>query len=386
MSYTQADLRDRINAGIQGKIDMLVSPTNTMNEAVREVKTELRIRSGRRKTSLVPNLIRNFYEYQCPTDLESQGIIDIPAQAKRADGEFNLVPSEQFRRSPSLGDIAIDDYNGIRVLLINSKTDESSNDFVSMEQVDLGPASWILFGDAENVAANTDDYVRGNGSIEYDISSAGGTTAGIQIDGINTADLTDFINHPASAFIQARLTSATDVTNIKLRLGQSSSAYYEYTVTARNDGTAFSTGWNELRFDLATPSATVGSPTTTGIDYVVAYMTKATTKISEAGYMFNGLIIKKGKYHDVKYYSKYGWKTSAGVYIENSTDVTDILLADTDEFDLFVKKGRALAAEEVELNQSQTDDRVRAYEKARAQYMLRNPSEDKVNISSYHSY
>lgn len=385
MFYTQADFQDRINSKIQGKIDMLVSPQNTMNEAVREVKNEIKLRSARRKTSLVPNLIQDFYEYTCPTDLDGYSIIDIPAQAKRSDGEFTFVPSEQFRRSPRVGDISVDDFNGVRVLLIDSKVEDFSNDFTSLESVSQGSASWAAFGDAENIAANSDDYVRGNASISYDIDASGGTTAGIDIDGISAQDLSDFIGHPASVFVQARLTSATNVTNFKLRLGQSSSAYYEFTVTTRNDGTSFDEGWNELRFDLSS-STTVGSPTTTNIDYVALYMTKDVAKVSEDGYMFNGITARKGKYHDVKYYSKYGWQSSAGAYKENSTDVTDVLVADTDEFDLFVKKGRVIAADEVELNENQIRRLEKEYEAAKQNYMLKNTSEEKAVISSYHTY
>lgn len=385
MIYTQSDLRGRINAKIQGKIDMLVSPQDTMNEAVREVLSEIRLRSTRRKASLTPNLFSQQYEYACPSDLMGPAIIDVPAQAKRADGEFTLVPSEQFRRYPQVGDIAIEDFNGTRLLLINSAVEDDTTEITTTEVVDTGPADWTALGDATNVAADTDDYVTGNGSIEFDIGSGATTTAGISLTGMDSVDLDDYIGHAASIFTHARITSTTNLTNFKLRLGQDASNYYEYTATARNDGTAFATGWNLLRFDLTSVSTT-GSPTSTGIDYATLYMTKTAAKINEAGYMFNGLFAKKGKYHDVMYYSKYGWQSSAGTYKENSTDASDLLNADTDEFDLFVKKGRVIAGVEVDLPENQIERLKKEYEDARANYQMKNPSEDKINVSTYHYY
>lgn len=385
MIYTQSDLRGRINAGIQGKIDMLVSPQDTMNETVREVLSEVSLRSTRRRASLTPNLFSHEYEYSCPTDLMSHKIIDIPAQAKRADGEFTFVPSEQFRRSPRIGDISIDDFNGTRVLLINSATPDDSTQIVSLEAVDTGPADWTALGDATNVEANSDDFVSGNASIEYDIGSGATTTAGLYVDGATAVDLSEYISHSASVFVYARITSTTNITNFKLRLGQSASAYNEFTVTTANDGTAFANGWNLLRFDLTSPSAT-GSPNTTSIDYVALYMTKTAGKINEAGYMFNGLVAKKGKYAYIKYYSKYGWQTTGGTYIENSTDASDLLNADTDEFDLFVKKGRVIAANETDLQEGQIERLKKDYTLAVKAYEMNAPAEDKAMVSTYYDY
>jgi len=390
--YDRATFRDRVNAGIQGKKGLLIDMDELLNEAVREVKTEVRIRSAKRRNSLVPNLYRDEFQYTCPSDLEGLDIIDIPQQAVREDGEFNLVPTEQFMRNKKFGDIAIDDFNGIRVLLINSRVVDSQVVVDPLSQLAVVGGTWATFGDGTALAANSDDYVRGNASLEFDINAAAGTMAGIQVTKTIGEDLSAFIAHSAAIFVNARITSATGITNYKLRLGTSVGAYYEYTVTLRSDGTAFAAGWNTLRFDLTTPSSTVGSPDATNVKYIVLYMTKSTGKVSEAGYMFNWLVAKKGKYADVSYYSKYGWYTAAGAFIENSTADTDLLVADTDEFDLFVKKARVLGAYEADIpiavsrSGAIVDPRVGAYDRALAQYKLRNPDESKLVISSYYDY
>lgn len=381
--YTQSDLQSATSRGIQGKIDMLSDPEETMNEAVREVLNEVRIRSTRRKQPLVPNMMNGVFEYAVVTDLHSDDIIDIPAEAKRADGEFTLVPSEQFARAPRAGNIAINDYNGIRSLMVVSRTEDSSEEIDPLSIADS--TDWKAFGTATNVTDTTDDSVKGNTSIEYDLGTSSGTTAGIYKDNIDSMDLTDFISHPANVFTYARVTSATNLTNFKLRIGSSSSAYYEFTVTTRSDGSAITSGWNPLRFDLSSPTTT-GSPDITDLTYVALFMTKTTGKISENGYMFNFLEVRKGKYANILYYSKYGWQTSAGAYIENSTDASDILVADTDEFDIFVKKARCIAADECDLPEGQIQRLNKKYYDALTNYLLKNPSEDKTVISSYYSY
>jgi hypothetical protein len=385
MIYTQSDLRGRINAKIQGKIDMLVSDQDTMNEAVREVLTEVRLHSTRRKASLTPNLFSQQYEYACPSDLMGPAIIDVPAQAKRADGEFTLVPSEQFRRYPQVGDIAIEDFNGTRLLLINSAVEDATMRIVSTDSLTVGSGTWSAIGDATNIEVEYDDYVVGDGSISFDINGNGGASAGIDINGLDSIDLSDYIGHAASVFVHVRITDTTGVQFYQLRLGQNNSTYYYYQVSAQNDGTAFRNGWNLLRFDLVNQSVS-GSPDATAVDYAAVYMLKDNSKANEVGYLVNDIVAKKGKYHSVMYYSKYGWQSSTGTYKENSTDASDLLNADTDEFDLVVKKGRVIAGVEVDLPENQVERLKKEYEDARQNYQMKNPSEDKMNVSTYHYY
>ncbi len=379
--YTQSDFKSRINAGIQGKVDMLISPQDLMNEAVRTVKNEIKIRSHKRRSELVPNLFSDFYEYTCPSDLEGLSIIDIPAQATREDGEFNLVPPEQFRRDRKKGDISIDDYNGSRILLIDSSVIDWTSKFISTTSID----DWTAFGDAENLELNTYDYINPQSSVEFDISSAGGTTAGVYADNFGTVDLSEYITSDGSVFVNVRLASATNVTNFKLRLGTSSGAYYEFTTATQNDGTTFQNGWNTLRFTMLSPTTT-GSPDSSDIQYVAIYMTKAAGKVSEQGYLINGMTAKRGKHHNIHYYTKYGWKDSTGAYKQNSTAATDYLLADEDEYDIFVAKARMLAALELdfqEVNIARLDKQYRDYVE---RYKILNPSEEKTIISSYYRY
>lgn len=392
MAYTQADLQSSINRGIQGKSGLLIDIQDTMNEVVRELKTEVRLRSSKRSAALIPNLLSGIGQYFCPADLEGRGIVDVPSQAKRYDGEFNLVPYEQFSRAAKRGDIAIHDADRIRSLWIRSVTPDESVTIDPLSSLSPGTGTWATFGDAINLAANSDDYVKGSASLEFDINGSAGTMAGIVLAAGATEDLSGYIGHSAIFPVNARVTSPTGITNYKLRLGTNSSNYFEFTVTTRLDGTAFLAGWNPLGFS-GTSYTTTGTPDATDVTYRVLFMTKSTSKINEAGYMFNYLQARKGKYANVDYYSTYGWLDSVtGAYKANSISPLDILIADEDEFDLFVKKGRVLANAEADIpvGISRTGKIINPlndrYESAKANYQQLNPDDTKLTITSYHDY
>lgn len=396
--YTRSDLKSRMNAGIHGKQGMLIDANDTVDEAVREcfnsgflnpkgMLTPLDFRSARRRTTLSPNLYNGIFDYVCPSDLNAQKIIDVPAQAKRQDGEFFLVPTIEFEMKKEKGMIALKDYNATRVLQISSNVDDNeliASELDSLTSGSSNGSSWALFGDGTNLAADIDDFIKGNGSIKWDISSAGGTTAGIQHSSINALDITDYFGGTSSFFVWAKINSITNLTNYKLRFGTDSSNYYEKTVTAQADGTAFVSGWNLLKFDVSSLSTT-GTPTKTNTKYFVIYMTKTAGKVSETDYKFDWLVLKRGVIHNVEYYSKFGWQSSAGAYKENSTDDSDFLVADADEYQIVIQKSIEKASAEVREYEISREAERKFKEQAWA-YVLRNPSEAKIMTSLYHSY
>lgn len=391
--YTRTQLKASINRFIQNKQGLLIDFGETCNTAVREVLSDIDMRSLRRKSSLTPNLFNGEYDYACPSDLKAYSIIDIPQQAKRDDGEFNLIPSREFAINKRSGDIAIDDYNGVRILKINSKVADKTVVASELDSIYSGGGTWTVKGDATTLVADSDDYVKGNGSLKFSISSAGGTTAGIQNISLNTIDLTNYVGGNGALFVWVKINSITGLTNYVLEIGTNTSNYYKKTVTTQNDGTAFVNGWNLLRFDLTSLAGSgSGTPTDTTINYISIYMTKLGSKISESDYKFDYIVLKSGKNADVKYYSKYGWQTAAGAYIENSTLDTDVLVCDTDEFELFVKKGVYIAGQEIDLTAGgrnpliKLDDLNKQYLLAIKQYQMKNPSECSIMTSEYYKY
>lgn len=380
--YTRSQLLLDINAEIRGKIGMISSQQDFINRVVREVNNDIAIRSTKRKQTLTPDLVQGIFQYACPTDLNDARIIDIPAQAKRYDGTFGLVPIVQFRVNPKLGDIAFDDYNGVRLLMINSAVTNESVTPSTLETTTSGGGTWTAVGDATNVRNDGDDFIKGNGSVAFDIGSGATTTAGLQNTALNQFDITDFLGGHSSVFVWVRISSITNLTNFVLRIGSSSGNYYTKTVTTANDGGAFQVGWNLLRFPLVSLTE-VGSVTDTAINFAYLVMTKTSAKINETEYKFNWMTIIKGFIHDVQYYSKYGWQSAAGTYLENSTNSLDLLVADTSEYDLFVKYGASRGHRLTNGNINDIQDADNQYKEAVIIYGNKNVDESAIMISTY---
>lgn len=383
--YDFAQLKARINAGIKGKIGILVDSRATINEVAREVLSDFDLRSTRRSTPLTPNLFDWIFEYFCPTDLKDYKIISVDPQTDRKRKFLTLVPTEQFHRRQDIDTVAVSDEDFVRKLLIAKRilTDKRIT-LSTLDSLTAGGGTWVAFGGATNLRADTDNFVRGNGSLRWDISADVDTTAGVQNTGLNLTDITEYLGGNGALFVWVYINSVANLTNFIFRLGSSSGNYLTKTITTQNDGTAFRAGWNLLRFDL-TNLTTVGSPVVTAINFAAIFMTKDVAKVSETDYRFDDLILRKGENQNVRYYSKYPWQSISGAYKENSTVDSDLLNCDTTEFELFVSKGIRLAGYEADEYDS-ADRHEKKYDAALQKYKLANPSEALNMIVDYQDF
>ncbi len=384
-TFTRANLKSRINAGIKGKIGMLLSEDDLVNDVVREVISDVRLRSQKRKSRMAPNLFSTIYEYGAPVDLDDQSIVDIaPQVGRRVWSDWRLTTPEEFDRRKSVEDriVAVNDHDNIKKILIGKVIDDDSLSISTLDTVTSGGGTWVVTGGATNLVANSDDYVKGSASLMYDISASAVTTAGIKNTGLNTFDFTDYKNN--SVFHWQYIQSTTGLTSYTMNIGSSTSNYYSKTVTTNNEGTAFVTGWNLLRFDF-TAATTTGTPLLTAFNYVEIYMNKLTTKVSETGYRADNVEAKKGQIYDLYYYSEYGWETSSGTWIVNSTDDSDILHADPSEFNMFIQKGVELAG--IECEEDKASERAAAkYEIMKNNYGMQNPDESLILQTTYYDF
>jgi len=337
-----------VNGKIKGKIGVLVNPRSTLNQAAREVFSQIDLSTSIRRTPLTPNLFQKQYEYAAPTDLKGFSLINIQPQTGRSQKEYSLCGADDFyvRRDPNT--VAVDNHDAIKKLLINS--DQPSNLTVTVSTLDsttAGGGTWTGVGDGTNLRADSDNYVNENGSLRWDIGPGGTTTAGIQNSTLNVFDATNFFGGNGSLFVWHWITSITNITNYILNIGSSASNYYAKTITTQNNGTAFVNGWNLLRFDL-TSLTTAGTPVLASFNFISLYMTKTTGKINETDYRFDSIILRKGEPNNLTYYSKYPWQDISGVYKENSTADSDLLNCDMDEYNLVLLKATEYAGEETD--------------------------------------
>jgi hypothetical protein len=375
--YTRAQLKTRINAGIKGKIGVLVNPNDTCNDVVRAVINEIALRTQKRKAVLAPNLFTDVYQYGAPVDLNNQAIIDLSPQVNRAQfTDWRLTTPEEFDRRKRVEDrlIAVLENDEITKLLVSKRVDDKTLVIDPLNTIlTSGGGSWITTGDATNLVSDSDNYIYGGSSLKYDLNS-GGVTAGLKNTTLNIFDFTYYLSN--SIFHWEYIQDPSGITNFTLRVGNDTSNYYQVVVTSTNEGAAFYQGWNLLRFDFGTATK-VGSPVLTTFKYAEFFMTKTVGKASGLGYRANYLAGKRGSIYNLFYYSGYGWQDVNGNWKENSTDDGDFLNCDASEFNLFVCKGVEFAGPECE-EMDNADIYGKRYVSLSDSYALQNPNESLI--------
>lgn len=340
--YQYSDLFASINGRIHGKMGLVTNPRSVINDAVNEA-SGLYLRSAKNKAILAPNLFNDIYQYAAPSDIDGGKLIGIQPQSmnRSRSNIWELVSEEEFdiRKQSSDNLVAFSDHTFVRGLLISMQNDNLNELSIATIQGLTGDSSsngsWVAFGNADTLATDSYNFIKGNGSLSFNLTT-GGTTSGIALTTVNTFDLTQY-KSAASVFSWVYMTTASNITNVKLRVGNSSSVYYEMTATTPNDGTVFVNGWNLVRFDFNTKTTT-GVPTDTTCNYVALYLTKASGTV-DTGYRFNWLNAKQGNISNLIYYSTNPWESNTGTFKKSSTVDSDYICCDQDEYNLMVEKG-----------------------------------------------
>ena len=397
-NFAQSELNTETTAIVSGSFTAANFLT-IANRAVRDVLSDIDLRSSIRATALSPNLFDEIYEYTCPSTIKGNKIIDIKPQINRGRYDrWTLVTAEEFDRKKK--DLRMDKYGDpiemsgtqwlgdnlvafsrddlVNKLLISRPIDDEETGISTLDAV----GDWTGVGDGSNLTKDSDHYVKGSSCINWDIDATGGTTAGIVNSSLDTFDVSDYKTN-GSVFAWAYISSITNLTNFIIKIGSSSSAYYSITVTTNNEGVAFYAGWNLLRFDFADKSTT-GTPDDDGCDYCALYMTKATAKISETDYRFDNIVMKLGDHYNVIHYSRFFWQSSTGTYLEDATAVTDLLNCETDEYGLIISK----TAERMERhlkNHTEANIHLQDYERSKAKYIFDNPSQAMLLEQEYYT-
>ena len=347
-TYTNQNLRDLLNGRIKGKRVKLVDVDNVLNSAVRIVKNDVDLRGAIRRSTLAPNLFDDIYSYTLPTDVDK--FIDIIPQVKaERKPEWDFVTEEYFERNKEVREnlVAIGHDDQDRNLLLSRVVKDSRVTLGQLESPTGDGDTWAGFGTTNDsdIKADEDDFVSGNGAVRFqdDTADLAGTTVGIQNKGLDAVDLSKYLAR-GSVFVRGRLTTGdTNILQLNVRLGSDTSNYYTISDSTTNENVPFKTGWNLVRLDLSGKTATA-SPVDTAIDYAAIYWTKtAGQHINDTDYGFDLIVVAKGQIHDLLYYSRYLWQTSAGAYQENTSATTDRLNVFEDELELVLTKAAELA-------------------------------------------
>ncbi len=383
-SYSYSELLNEVvDSARRANITNVITARNPINRGVRRVVREVDLRSLKRKSVLGTNLFDDIYIYPSPSDLKGNAIIDIIPQINRGTNfKVRLVTQHDFdiEKTTRNNIIAVATDELVKTVLYSGDVDDTKLVVSTLDATDAGGGTWSAYNDAANLAADVDNKVKGAGSLKFDLTGEA-TTAGIVNTTLTQIDISDFTNNGV-AYVWVYINSTTNLTNFILEIGNDlTTNYYQMTETDRFDGTAFVNGWNLLKFNFsgATENGTV---TDTEIDAVRLYMTKTSGK-SDDGYRFDHLELHKGEIHDILYYSRYGWQNSSGTFLEDSTADTDLVNAETDEFDGFVFAAKMELFRELRRFDLVNDAKLEYLEWKR-DYVFRNPSERLEIARSYY--
>lgn len=402
-TYTYTLLSRIFTTKIHGRT---LAPTDTniqrdlINSAVRIVQNDLDLRGSIRESVLTPNLMDNQFDYQLPNDVKADKIIDLRPQVTDSRGEFetyDILPPSEFdrRKKVEKGIAAILNDDLTRILRVSADIDDITLQVSTLDDTAAGGGRWRSFDtDAVNdsdIKADADDYIEGNGSLRFqtDTTDSTDTAVGIQNDSLDDFDISSYLAR-GQAFVDAKLTVAdTGIHQITVRFGSDSSNYYQVNDSNQNDCSAFQTGWNKIRWDFSNKT-TVGTPTDTAIDYVALFWSRDTTTVAllhlnDTDWGFDNLILKRGKYYLLSYYSRFLWQDTAFAVFENSTNDSHALLLQNDEVELVMAKAAELASQYARDYEDVTYFRDE-YKKIKEMYVLNNPSQASVLTTSRHYF
>lgn len=380
-TYLYTDLSTAVNEGISGKKSNLINERALYNRGIREVNSLIDVRTQKRKVQISPGIYTKVYSYAAPSDIKDTAVVDIQKQTNRKE-EFFLTTPEEFDRTKTFrtGLIAFDDHDFIKLLNLSTElntTEVAINEFDSL----TANGTFVASGDASAMSIDAVNFINGNASLQFS-SASSVNPAVITNSNMAAIDLTKFNSH--ELFLWVYIPSTTGLTNFILNWGSDASNYWTQTVTTTHEGLAFQIGWNLLRFNW--PATSTGSPVITAVNYFQVTITKTGSMAAQTQWRLDFLVARYGEIHSIIYYSKYGWQNNTYSYIENSTADTDYLVADTDEFDLYVGYCTFLASKAVRMDANDRKSISDAWDKIQARYVQRFPSDRKLYQDTYYEF
>lgn len=294
-----------------------------------------------RTTPLARVIHDDLNNYPLPSDYKK--LIDLyPQDNRQSSDRANREYPENF----SVGllgknkKITIEGSEGSKFLRVNWKS-ESPVTFHAMNSLTTG-GTITAVGSATGLKLQELYKLSGSGSIEFDLVAS---DDGIQSVNTTALDLEDW-DELADIIFPVYIGDTTNLTSITFIFGNDLTANYWTCVaqTTQADGTAFQNGWNWIRcpWSSATETGTVDPATIDAWKITV----QSTGAISNA--RVDNIIFSLGRVFDIKYYSKYLFKNSAGTYLRIPTSDEDTLIGDGDLNNIFLYELLKITAHQIE--------------------------------------
>jgi len=324
------DFKVRLESKVHGSYESIQDVDGLISEAARNVLLMIDPVTTKRVAQIENAIYDQVYSYALPADLKGDKILDIRPQANRKVSDVvNATYQKEFDVWKDSDTMAVEMNSGVKTLRLNKPLTEGLliNDASTLTE----NGTWTAGGNATDLTVDTLNKVSGAASLKFDVS-AGGTIATLENSTMSVVDLSS-IKNDGALFVWVYIPDTTVITSVSLAWGSSSSDYWSKTVTSAHDNTAFKIGWNLLRFDW-NGSTTTGTPDETAVNYLLITCAYDGTAVNSV--RVDSIIARIGKIYEIVYYSKYLFKSNAGVWKETPTDDEDSVNLDIEEQNLLL--------------------------------------------------
>ncbi len=345
--YNILNLKNDLTGVLHGTTtNQIQNLDGVINRAARQLMLDVDPQETKRSVEFVAPIFNTVYDYPIATDVKGNKIIDIFPQVQRIPQDVWLQAYNQAfdvakQNVLSMQNMFTINFNtSLKTIRINAPW---LNPPVTLNQVEsiTSNGTWAVGGTASNLAANDTNFVQGAGSLQFDATTG---AAYVENTTSQSIDLSDVVNQ-SYLFVWVYVPDGSDLTDVKLRWGSSSAAYYLGTATQTQQGTAFQNGWNLCQFPWATASV-VGSPDSSAIDYLRVTLDLTA---NATGCLVNGINSILGTILSYEYYSKYLFRDSTtGVYQETVTDDSNLINLDTESYNLLFNLVAFYAAQQMQ--------------------------------------
>lgn len=347
MAETITTIKDHLTGMLHGgTLNKVRNPYHVMGRAANNMLMRIDPLTTMRTQPLASVVHDDVYNYAIATDFKK--IVDLIPQDERTSLDDALRQfAGRFDLQKAIKDktISIESDNGTKYIRINwrSRSVKTLHDMNSV----TANGTWSAVASAANIVADDLYKKSGSASIRFDLVASGD---GLKNTSMSVVDLSDW-DEQADFFMW--LYFGTAPTSVTARWGNDVTTAYWQSVaqTTQADGTAFKTGWNLVKFPwtTATETGTVDPETIDSFQFTIA----AGAAISDI--RADNIIVSLGRPFDVKYFSSYLFKNSAGTWINQPTDDTDSVVADGMELNIFLYECLSEAAQQMEGEESAFD-------------------------------
>lgn len=373
---TIQDVKSNLSAQLHGgtlnrvrNVEMLLERTaNTLLSHIDPIDTM-------RMAALASTIHDDFFNYALPSDFKE--IIDLyPEDNRQTSDTASRGYTEKFDLRKSLASkvVSIESNDGTKQIRINWRSRQGKTIHTMNSVTDNG--TWSAVASATGIKANTIFKVSGSASIEFDIVASGD---GIQNTTMSAVDLTDE-DEVGVFFVWMYFGSIP--TSVSARWGNDLTTNYWTSVaqTTQADGTSLKTGWNLLKFPWSTATETGTVVPSTVDSFRVTVVSSAQNNVR-----VDNIVCSIGRNFDIKYYSKYIVKNSAGIWLSRSTSDDDTVVLDNDALQIWHLENLKAAAQQSEGGDSTFDINWAntELEKLYREYTARYPSQAKKAVTSY---